>query len=66
MITGAKTYRYNVHYKRDEVYMKGVKKGTRIVVARNFMDAIKKVKVSVPGSYEHHAIHLDLATREPQ
>lgn len=61
MITGAKTYRYNVHYKRDEVYMKGVKKGTRIVKARNFIDAINKVKLAVPGSYEHHAYHLDLA-----
>jgi hypothetical protein len=63
MITGAKTYRYNVHYKRNEVYMKGVKKGTRIVVARNMIDAVNKVKVSVPGSYEHHVIHLDLVAQ---
>ena len=60
MITGAKTYRYDVHYKRNEKFFKGVKKGKVRVSARNFLEAINKIKMSVPGSYEHHAVHIDL------
>ena len=60
MRTHIKTYRYDVHYKRNEKYFMGVKKGKVRVSARNFMEAINKVKLSVPGSYEHHAVHIDL------
>ncbi len=60
MIVGAKTYRYDVHYERNETYFKGVKKGKVRVSARNFSEAINKIKLSVPGSYEHHAVHIDL------
>ena len=49
MIIGAKTYRYDVHYKRNEVFFKGVKKGKVRVSARNFSEAINKIKLSVPG-----------------
>ena len=46
-------FTYEVHYKRNEIYWKGVKKGIRKVQARTFMAAINKIKTTVPGSYGH-------------
>ena len=53
MITGARMYKYEVHYKRNEIYWKGVKKGIRTVQAATFMDAIRIIRTTVPGSYGH-------------
>ena len=53
MITGDRMFTYEVHYKRNEIYFKGVKKGVRKVQAGTFMDAIRIIRNTVPGSYEH-------------
>tara|TARA_B100000683_G_scaffold249773_1_gene264287 strand:- start:723 stop:1070 length:348 start_codon:yes stop_codon:yes gene_type:complete len=48
-----KNAHYQVHYKRPEKYFKGIKRGTKSVVAVDAPTAIRKVRQLIAGSYGH-------------